>query len=217
LDGLRSLVSQHCAALRERGDDPAIIVDKLRSSTQRIWRGLSVPERRAFVEQDAARWNVHRHRVAPEIHAVLSEAQHAGRLRVHATGIEKLEAADDRILVHLANGETLSGGLVINATGPASRFSASRSVLSQNLLERGLIAPDAMDMGVRVDDDHTAVTADGKRSPWLLALGPLLKGTLWETVAVPELRLQARRLARTLLNHVHTDEDDNAALVEYLV
>ena len=216
LDALRSLVEQHCAALQERNADPAIIVDKLRSHTQRIWRSFTLEERADFIDADAASWNVHRHRIAPEIHAELTDAERTGQLHVHASGIEKLEASDDGILVHLADGETLTGGLVINATGPATRFSATQCVLSQNLLRRGLVAPDAMDMGVRVDSDYTVVTADGERSPWLLALGPLLKGTFWETVAVPELRLQARRLAETLLNRVRADEEDIPNYVEYM-
>jgi len=35
----------------------------------------------------------------------------------------------------------------------------------------------------------------------MLALGPLLRGTRWETIAVPELRDQARRVAETVLDH----------------
>jgi uncharacterized NAD(P)/FAD-binding protein YdhS len=216
LEALRSLVERHCAALHDRGADPAIIVDKLRSCTQRIWRGFSPEERIAFVSDDAARWNVHRHRIAPEIHATLTDAERTGQLRVHAAGIEKLEALDNGISVHLADGETLTGTLVINATGPATRFSATKSAFTRNLLRRGLVAPDAMDMGVRVDSDLTVVTADGERSPWLLALGPLLKGTYWETIAVPELRVQARRVTDTLLGRARTDEADIQDYVEYL-
>jgi uncharacterized NAD(P)/FAD-binding protein YdhS len=33
----------------------------------------------------------------------------------------------------------------------------------------------------------------------LFALGPLLRGSLWETTAVPELRGQAMRVAEALL------------------
>jgi uncharacterized NAD(P)/FAD-binding protein YdhS len=56
-----------------------------------------------------------------------------------------------------------------------------------------------MDMGLRIDADHSIIAGDGKRSSLLLALGPLLRGTYWETIAVPELRGQARRVAETIL------------------
>lgn len=49
-------------------------------------------------------------------------------------------------------------------------------------------------------------------------LGPLLKGTYWETVAVPELRGQARRVAETVLDRVHQDDEDRAlALLEHML
>ena len=96
-------------------------------------------------------------------------------------------------------------------------MSASRSVLLQNLRKRGLIAPDAADLGVRIDPGHTVIGQDGRRSPHLLALGPLLRGTFWETVAVPELRVQARRVAETLLNHVPAETGESPVMLEYMI
>ncbi len=199
LEKLIALMEQHCAKLSAMGANPGIIVDKMRPYTQRIWQDLSLGDRLTFARQHAARWNIIRHRIAPEIHAQVTSAQLSGQLTVHAANIERLEAAGKKVRVHLSNGKNLDGDLVINATGPAARFSATRSVLLQNLLRRGLVTPDDMDMGVRIDADHTAIAGAGKRSPLLLALGPLLRGTYWETIAVPELRGQARRVAETLL------------------
>ena len=107
---------------------------------------------------------------------------------------------------------------VINATGPQTRFSSTRSVLLQNLIRRGLIMPDDMDMGVRVDSDHTVITPDGARSDVLLALGPLLRGSLWETIAEPELRGQAMRVAQTLLDQTPEAATEPAAvMMEYMI
>jgi uncharacterized NAD(P)/FAD-binding protein YdhS len=217
LDALVAVIGQHCAQLHERNANPAIIVDKMRPHTQRIWQSFTPDERRRFVRQHAARWNVMRHRIAPEIHAQITNAQLTGQLRVHAGGIERVEAAGpQQVKVHLSNGTSESGDLVINATGPQTRFTATQSPLLQNLLRRGLVSPDAMDMGVRVDPDHTVIAADGERSKVLLALGPLLRGTLWETIAVPELRGQAQRVAETLLDQTPVAEAEPAAL-EYMI
>lgn len=199
LDRLLELVWKHCAILQERNANPGIIVDKLRPHTQRIWARFSADERRRFTTEHVARWNVFRHRMAPQIHAQITAAQLDGQLQVHSADVEKLAAADGRILVHLGSGEVLAGELVINATGPAATLTATGSVLLRNLLRRGLVAPDAANMGLRIDPDHTVFTGDGNRSPWLLALGPLLKGTYWESTAVPELRQQALRVAETAL------------------
>ena len=215
---LMGLMEQHCARLREMGANPAIVVDKLRPHTQRIWQSFKLEERWEFVRCHAARWNVLRHRIAPEIYAQLTMAQLTGQLRVHASPIEGVEAEGDRVRVRLAGGKTLSGDIVINATGPQTKFSDTKSTLLRNLLRRGLIAADEMEMGIRVKPDHVVIGGDGKRSNFLLALGPLLRGTRWETIAVPELRDQARRVAETLLDHAVLSETMPPVVVmEYMI
>ena len=56
-----------------------------------------------------------------------------------------------------------------------------------------------MDMGLAVTDDFAVVGDDDRPSPFLYAIGPILKGTLWETIAVPELRQQAMAVVQTIL------------------
>jgi len=50
------------------------------------------------------------------------------------------------------------------------------------------------------DADGGLVDAAGRVSNRLFTLGPLRKGELWESTAVPELRVQAERLARRLMD-----------------
>lgn len=217
LDALLAVINEHCSILHQRNANPAIIVDKLRPHTQRIWSGFSSADRLSFAREHAARWNVFRHRIAPEIHSQITSSQLTGQLRVHAARIEKLTPSGQRVLVDLEGGQSLQGDLVLNATGPSTKFTATQSVLLQNLLRRGAVSPDDTDMGVRVDPDHTVLTAAGERSPWLLALGPMLRGTYWETIAVPELRVQARRVAETLLGGVRVDEQEGQLQLEYMI
>jgi uncharacterized NAD(P)/FAD-binding protein YdhS len=157
LEKLLALVQRHCTLLHERNANPAIIVDKIRPSTQRIWSHFTRQERLTFAQRYAARWNVFRHRIAPNIHAQITSSQLTGRLQIHAAGIERVEASGRQVVVHLENGESHAGDLVINATGPATKLTASGSLLLQNLLRRGLVTPDDTDMGVRVDPDHTII------------------------------------------------------------
>ncbi len=216
LEKLAALVRQHCSILYERNANPAIIVDKLRPYTQRIWSQFTREERLAFIQKHAARWNIFRHRIAPEIHAQITSSQLTGQLQIHAAGIERLETCGDQVLVRMNGGKSEAGRLVINATGPTTRITASQSALLQNLLQRGLAAPDDAELGLRVASDHIVFARNGEKSPFLLALGPLLRGTLWETVAVPELRGQARRVAETLLNRPSADFEP-AVVVEYMI
>jgi uncharacterized NAD(P)/FAD-binding protein YdhS len=199
LEKLVTLVQRHCALL------------------QRIWSHFTREERLTFAQKYSARWNIFRHRIAPDIHAQITSSQLTGQLQVHAASIERVEASGSRLVVHLDGGKSQTGALVINATGPVTKLSASRSLLLQNLLRRGLVVPDDTDMGLRVDPDHTIVSDNGERSRLLLALGPLLRGTLWETIAVPELRVQAKRVAETLLEQPPAPVSEAEVMMEYMI
>jgi len=62
----------------------------------------------------------------------------------------------------------------------------------------GLIRPDELGLGVDSDEDGRLIAADGRASRRLSLVGPLRKGRLWENTAVPELRVEARRMAERL-------------------
>jgi uncharacterized NAD(P)/FAD-binding protein YdhS len=202
LTDLVTLLQTHCARLRQQGANPAIVVDKLRPFTQRIWQHLSVAEKQHFLRTWKTPWNVTRHRVAQSIHAQVTEAQARGQLEVVQGSIRQLSASGDRIDVSITNRagveQTLQGALVINCTGPQESFAGTEAPLFQNLFARGLAQPDDLDLGIQVGTDFAVIDQAGQRSDWLFAMGPLLKGTLWETTAVPELRIQAQRVAETI-------------------
>ena len=86
LPALLELIGEHCAILHERDANPAIIVDRLRPHTQRIWSEFSREDRLTFAKNHAARWNVFRHRISPDIHAQITNSQLTGQLQVHAGG-----------------------------------------------------------------------------------------------------------------------------------
>ncbi|MBC7366293.1 MAG: FAD/NAD(P)-binding protein [Undibacterium sp.] len=206
LEALADLVETHCERLRAQGANPAMIVDKLRPHTQRIWQTFTDAERREFITRYAARWNVIRHRIAPSIHRQVMTAVDEGRLQISRASIAGVKPLGAKIGIDLrardGTTSTLEAALAINCTGPHTRFSATRSQLLQNLLASGLAQPDSMNMGVRVESDFTVVERGGHRSSFLLAIGPLLRGTLWESIAVPELRGQSLRVAQTLLDEL---------------
>ena len=221
LTELIALMEQHCARLRGLGANPAIIVDKLRPHTQRIWQAFSDQERQEFITRYAARWNVIRHRIAPSIHQNITAAVANGRVALTAASITGLRTAGPKIAVDLESSDgtpsSLTADLVINGTGPQTRFSATRSPLLRALLKRGLAQTDASDMGLKIAADFTVIQKDEQPSPHLLALGPLLRGTLWETIAVPELRGQALRVAQTLLAAAPNSAAVEAAVIEYCI
>ncbi len=192
--------------LRNLGANPAIVVDKLRSHTQRIWQSFSLDEKREFVGRYASRWNVSRHRIPSEVHRRVTAAIDDRRLQVVKGRIAGLEPSGSRIRVVVADdcGSRLhvEGGFVLNCTGPQTSFAAAASPLIRNLLARGVVDCDALDMGLRVDSNLALVDRVGQTSTYLSALGPLLRGTLWETTAVPELRVQSLHIAKRLIDEL---------------
>jgi uncharacterized NAD(P)/FAD-binding protein YdhS len=207
---LVELVEEHCARLRRLGANPAIVVDKLRPHTQRVWQNLSLDEKREFCRLHAARWNVTRHRIAQQIHQRLTAAIAGGSLHVVKGSITDLRSSGQgvAVVVEYAAGRqrTIEAGLVVNCTGPRASFTAVASPLLQKLLGRGLVQADALDMGIEIEADFAAVDREGNRSGFLFAMGPLVKGVLWETTAVPELRSQAFRVAQELLDELSADQ-----------
>ncbi len=204
LNQLRELLDKHCAELRAHGLNPAILVDKLRPYTQRIWQHFSLAEKRRFLREFRSLWNQSRHRIAESIHREVAAGLSSGRLQVRKGEVRAVVASGDRLEVVLnGTGESrLRADVVINCTGPAEACT-ERSRLFDNLLKRGLACADETGLGIRANDDFNLLDEDGVRSPWLLAIGPPLKGTLWESTAVPELRNQAFRAAEVILRDLN--------------
>ena len=63
------------------------------------------------------------------------------------------------------------------------------------LLAAGRIRPDPLRIGIDVDAECRALDASGAASGSLYAIGPVTRGTFWESVAVPDIRAQAARVA----------------------
>jgi uncharacterized NAD(P)/FAD-binding protein YdhS len=228
--GLRALVTlaeEHCGRLRASGMNPAVVVDKLRPFTQRIWRSFSLAEKQEFCLHHRARWVVVRHRIPPSVATQIETAQKEGGLRVLKGKIGEVRAEGARLHVTIDPGKgepplRLVVGLLMNCTGPRENVAEAQETLFHNLFQRGLVRSDELDMGIEATPDFAVVGKDGNPSEFLFAVGPLLKGTLWETTAVPELRAQTYQVAQALLADDQKRPPDWAAetpadLVEYYI
>jgi uncharacterized NAD(P)/FAD-binding protein YdhS len=227
LHNLAALMEEHCARVRADGMNPAVVVDKLRPFTQRIWRNFSVAEKQEFARDYSTRWNVVRHRIPPAVAGKIETAQNDDRLQVLTGRLREVRGDGDRIhaTIDPGNGHPpreLVVGLLVNCTGPRVSLNDAPVPLFQKLFERGLVRPDELDMGIEVTPDFAVVDDQGQPSDFLFAIGPLLKGTLWETTAVPELRAQAHQVAQGLLavdqrHQPEWEQETPVNLVEYYI
>ncbi|MCX5291714.1 FAD/NAD(P)-binding protein [Streptomyces sp. NBC_00183] len=195
LDRLRRAVYRHISrSVRTHGDwRPAL--DSLRPHTTRLWHSLTPEDRAEFVAREGALWNTHRHRMAPATAESVSRARMARRLSVHRGTVTDAVEHDGSLAVTLSNGRTLHVGWVIDCTGPGRRFD---DPLWRSLLTSGAAAPGPLGMGVATRDGRL-LDAEGRAGRPLFTLGAPRRGELWETTAIPEIRVQAAALARQLL------------------
>ena len=203
LHGLLQLVERHCHRLRQISQS-AIRVDKLRPHTAVV--AEPVDRRKAeFLQSTRRHVECDSTPIAASIHATITDAQldYLCDCRHQSATRSETGSNEHRIEVLLKSDDgsmfTESGDLIINCTGPQSRFSQAGIPLFDNLLRNRLVVADETDMGIQVDENFAAIGSDGRASRRLFALGPLLRGSLWETTAVPELRGQAMRVAEALL------------------
>lgn len=203
--GARRLLKRVRAAIREeqaRGGDWRAVVDALRPTTQALWRWLPPSERRRFLRHLRPYWDIHRHRMAPQVGTAIELMRASGRLQLHAGHV--LEFAPSKASVEVrfrprgaAEPQALSVSRVINCTGPAFRVRDMDEPLMGSLFEQGLARPDPLGLGLDVDELGQLRGEPGAFP--LHAVGPLRRGLLWESTAIPEIREQASALAQHLL------------------
>jgi uncharacterized NAD(P)/FAD-binding protein YdhS len=181
------------------------VIDSIRPFTQEIWQSLSLKERRRFIRFLRPYWDVHRHRIAPAIGARISSQIEDGQIKIHAGRIKAYAEDFDGVDVSYRDREsgqleTLRVDQVINCTGPESDCRRVDDPFLRNLMRQKLARPDSLFLGLDVSSDGALIDAQGTASNLLYAIGPVRKGSLWETIAVPELREQILDLSKVLLN-----------------
>jgi len=186
-----------------RGEDWRSVVDALRPFNQRIWQNWPAESRRRFLSHIRPFWNIHRHRLPPDLHARLEEAVKAGQVRLVAgtyLDIERL-GAEVRAIVRRKGAGNLTFfdvARVYDCGGISVDVEHSSNPAIRTLLARGDIRPDPLHIGLEVDTECRTVDRFGTPSDRLLAVGPLTRGTFFEIEAIPDIRVQCAELANRL-------------------
>jgi uncharacterized NAD(P)/FAD-binding protein YdhS len=171
-------------------------IDSLRPHSHDLWQGLNIEEQRRFLRHARPWWDVHRHRIAPEVAATIAQMIAEERLEIIAGRIVAVREVPGGLQVEFRRRgatEVESGtfAYAFNCTGPLHAIARSRDPLLRSLLDAGQVRPDQLGIGLDVDADCRAGTR-------LWALGPLTKGRYWEIIAVPDIREQAAAVAQDI-------------------
>lgn len=171
-------------------------VDSLRPYSQPLWLGLNKKQQERFLRHARPWWDVHRHRIAPEVADIVARAVAEGRLEIVAGRIISSRTTENGIEVEYrrrradkSQSETFA--YAFNCTGPLHSVERTKDPLLRSLLDAKEVRADQLGIGLDVDDEARA----GER---LWAIGPLTKGRYWEIVAVPDIREQAAAVADSI-------------------
>ncbi len=205
LANLFSLFRKHVRLARLENKSGETVVDAIRPATQEIWQHLSLRDKKSFMSHVRHLWGVARHRLPSDIHLTINQLMAEGMLEIHAGRIKDIREENGLATVSVRmRGESESKDFkvqrVINCTGPEADPERFDSELFRQLLREGILAVDEMRLGVRADSSYNAISSEGEVDPDLYVIGSLLRGTLWESTAVPELRVQAYAIAGRIMN-----------------
>lgn len=209
---LLRIVRRAVDAAAKQGVDWRDVIASLRSITQDTWQRLNDRQKARFLRLVRPYWDVARHRLAPQVAAKVDAWRGDGSLRVHAGRVEAINiaaspATGTALDVRLRSTAPSDGAIrvdslrvarIFNCTGPESDMRRVGQPLIQALIARGVVRPDSLCLGIDCTREGAAIDAAGSPSTRLFVVGPLRKGLLWETTAVPELRVQVSELARSL-------------------
>ena len=197
---LRALRRQ-CELAEAAGIDWQAPLDTVRVHIARLWSQADDTQRRQFVRHVRPWWESHHHRSPPQGDALLQRLLEEGRLTIHAASLQGVDSSGPRIrLRYRGQSEAvwIEGDGLINSTGIEYDWRRVDKPLPRQLLQRGLIRPGNLGLGIAADAGGAVLNAQAEPAQRLFAMGPPLRGMWWESTAVTDVALQAKALAERL-------------------
>lgn len=182
------------------------VVDGIRPVTQVLWQHLTLDERRRFLRHANAWWNIHRHRMAPEIRRDLDAMCESGQVTVSSGWLHEVRESGGQARIAYRDRRTatlkqISADWVVNCTG-MEKCSISKVPLLKKMSARGMIKGDALGLGLSVNAESQIERDDGATAKSAYALGPMTTGQFFEIFAVPDIRVQARAVADRIVREL---------------
>ncbi len=166
----------------------------LRPFVPAIWRSLSAEDKSRAMKKYLWLWNIYRHRYAAYLDDILQKKIAGGSLELKRGKVTGTRDTQDGVTLDIkkADGETAQEdfALAFRCVGPSYR--AGTHSLIKNMIDKNLLRPHESGFGLKAAEDLSV----GKK---IYAIGPLLFGEFFETTAVPEIRAQAQKVAKTIL------------------
>ncbi len=199
------MASALLAEVRERAERLGwrAAVDELRPFTQGLWLSATTEQRDRFLRHLRPWWDVHRHRLAPQVAAKIDAMTARGQLTIVAGKPRAYRPAGTEVAVTWrprgsSTESVMTVRRIVNCTGPQGDLARSSEPVLKSLIASGHARADPARLGLDVDAQSRLVGAGGEPHPRLFGLGPMTRGAFWEIVAVPDIRTQVWTVARRL-------------------
>ena len=198
------------ARAQHAGSDWRAVIDSLRPHTATIWQQWSLAQRTSFLRHGRNLWDIHRHRIAPQVGEQLAALMAQGTLTIHAGRVLSAEATPRGVKVRWLpkdgnQPQLFEAARVINCTGPNRDYSRVNTSLITSLRQGGWLTPDPLRLGWVTADDGRLIGVEGSPVAGLFTIGPLRIADLWESIAIPEIRMQAAALAKVLADEAQIE------------
>lgn len=207
---LVKLLNKHIKRLKERGISPEPVIDSLRPHSQKIWASFSEKEKTMFLSRLRHLWGVARHRIPLDSSDKIKKLISNKRLLINSGKIIDLVQDPNYISVLYFDKksntiETIRVSRVINCTGPETNLLKIDGGFLKVCILKGILFQDNLGLGISTDiKTFQVIKKGGEPNTNLFTLGSNLKGELWESTAINELRIQAKQLAKKLLSRRKT-------------
>ena len=177
------------------------MMEGLRPVTAGLWQEADIATRGRIVRHLRPWWDVHRHRIAPAVAAVMYRLLADQRLVLSAGRVRRITTEGRGVSLdwsprHSGPKPALTAHWLIDCTGPG--HDPARDPLTSPLIESGRARLDPLRLGLDLDGCGRVVDAAGVADPGLFVLGPPARAAFWETIAVPDIRKRIEDVAAAL-------------------
>lgn len=201
---LYTIIRYHIDKGIKSGIDWRVVVDTIRPALPEIWDNLPLKEKKTFFRRVGSIWTVVRHRIPVICADIIHLLKDKKQLSVLAGRLKEIKETENGFIVsYLDKQERYRKEIVvqkiINCSGPQLNPKNTDSLLFKNLLNKEMICIDQLGLGFNALTDGKLLDKHNNVIPGLYTVGNGLKGVLFESTAIPEIRLQAYNLAKELI------------------
>ena len=170
-------------------------VDGVRPHAHRLWREMTITQRKRFLRHAGSWWGVHRHRIPPASWNTILDALTRGQLELRRGRFDGMEDNHVRILHPDRSVEEIAASRVIDCRGILRDLETHGSPLIRDLLKQGIARMDPLRVGLDVTLHCQLIAQDGTVQQRIQAIGPVSRAAFWEITAIPDIRAQVAELA----------------------